>query len=92
VTATETIYVRLLEEAVDVWRPVQAAREDDGYWRIADQVLPDEAWEFDLGARVRCERRDLSGGECWVATSSLEEDEAIALATEAQHTTRPQRP
>jgi hypothetical protein len=57
-TATSTIYIRLLEEAVTCIRPTQAEPLRDGTYR----VLPtpnydptDEVWEFPPGSTVHCE-------------------------------------
>jgi hypothetical protein len=61
--AMETIYVALADEAVDVWRPVEAVSEGGSIYRIGDPAArPHEAWEFPPGSRVRCERRDLGEG------------------------------
>jgi hypothetical protein len=63
-----TIYVALKDEAVDVWRPVEATDEGDSVYLIAEAGMPEgEAWEFQPGSRVRCERRELSGGPALVA-------------------------
>lgn len=70
--ATLSIYVRLLDEGTDVWRPV-AARPIDGEWFeiCAEQSVPeDEQWEFLPGAVVRCQLRQLSGGARLVAETS----------------------
>jgi hypothetical protein len=65
-----TIYVALKDEAVDVWRPVEAASEGGSFYRIADGTQPaNEAWEFSPGSRVRCEWRDLSEGRALVAVA-----------------------
>ncbi len=62
------IYVALLDEGTDVWRPVQATELTNGVFRIAPTKPPnDEVWEFEPGATVRCERRHLSGGSALVA-------------------------
>ncbi len=43
----ETIYVALTDEAVDVWRPVEAVSEGGSVYRITDTAAPsDEVWEF----------------------------------------------
>jgi hypothetical protein len=71
VVATErTIYVPLLDEAVDVWRPVAALVEADDVYRLPDAAPADERWEFSPGSLVRCEQRQLSGGLVLVATAS----------------------
>jgi hypothetical protein len=68
--AVETIYVALTDEAVDVWRPVEAVSEGGSIYHIADAPTPPhEAWEFPPGSRVRCERRDLGEGPALVAVA-----------------------
>ena len=66
-TDTETIvYVRLLDEGTDVWRPVRAIRFSDGSFQIAepDGYDPElEAWEFPPRAKVRCTVKTFAGGE-----------------------------
>lgn len=65
------VYVRLIDEPVEVWRPVPAEPiEDSRVFRL----LPDdhydatqEQWEFEPGSVVYCETRPLSGGEALVA-------------------------
>ena len=66
--STVTIYVRLNDEAVDVWRPVNAKREVDVY-RILSATPEDEDWEFPSGALVRCELRNLGDGVGLVAVA-----------------------
>jgi hypothetical protein len=66
----ETIHVALTDEAVDVWRPVEAVSEGGSIYRITDAPAPPrEAWEFPPGSRVRCERRDLGEGPALVAVA-----------------------
>ena len=66
---TETIYVYVLDEGVDCWRPVEAVHEGDDRYRIAGANADpsDEHWEFAAGDVVVCERRTLSDGEALVA-------------------------
>jgi hypothetical protein len=64
------IYVALLDEAVEVWRPVEAANEGEDRYRIlsANADPEDERWEFQQGDLVRCRRKTFSdGGSGWVA-------------------------
>jgi hypothetical protein len=65
---TQTIYVELLDEGVDVWRPVEATVEADGAFRLPDHAPRDEAWRFPPGSVVRCERKLLSDGDQLVAS------------------------
>jgi hypothetical protein len=55
-----TIYVRLLDEGTDVWRPVEAVTVAPGVFEIAPgAVVPDdERWEFGPGERVQCRLRE----------------------------------
>jgi hypothetical protein len=51
--STETIYVKLLDEGMDVWRPVQAVRvSGQAYEIIAQHVDETETWEFLPGSKV----------------------------------------
>jgi hypothetical protein len=44
------IHVRLLDEGVDVWRPVPAERLGDATYRLSDARVPaDERWSFQPG-------------------------------------------
>jgi len=53
----------LLDEGVDVWRPVTAQRLHDNLYRLIEAPLEGEAWEFERGDTVRSLRRQLSGDE-----------------------------
>lgn len=63
-TLSTHIFVRLLDEAVDVWRPVYAQRLDDGRYKIIEQEYDRniEKWEFEPGDCVVCEMVDSSEG------------------------------
>jgi hypothetical protein len=64
VTMFTKIYVRLLDENVDVWRPVCAMRLRDDIYRILDQPydFSVESWEFEPGDEVSCnETESISG-------------------------------
>jgi hypothetical protein len=66
---TTTIYVYLLDEGTDCWRPVSAEHVRDDVYRITGEP-PDpenEKWEYLPGAVVRCRQKKLSGGDCLVA-------------------------
>jgi hypothetical protein len=64
----QTIYVALLDEDVDVWRPVQSEQLPDGTFRLPERGLEDETWAFPPGSRVTCEWRRLSDEPVLVAT------------------------
>lgn len=65
---TQTIYIELMGDGVDVWRPVEATAEADGAFRLPDQAPEDEVWKFPPRSLVRCQQRLLSGGEVLVAS------------------------
>lgn len=58
------VHVRLLDEPVPVWRPVQAHRLDDKRFVILPQQRPDdEVWEFMPGETVAVEVHDTESGD-----------------------------
>ena len=60
------VYVKLLDEGTDVWRPVPAERQSDGSFRLRQPRSYDpetETWEFPPNTRVKCERRTFSDGK-----------------------------
>jgi hypothetical protein len=60
---TQTIYVLLKDEGVDVWRPVSAKQVGPAVFEIMTQPEPaTEEWEFRPGTRVKVEERFLTGG------------------------------
>jgi len=65
-----SVFVRLLDEGVDVWRPVPATDLGNRRYRLIppDDYDPSiETWEFVPGALVECEMQMLSDGLTLVA-------------------------
>lgn len=58
-----TIYMPLLDEGTDVWRPVEATQVTASTYRIEGPVPPEEIWAFPPGSIVRCAARTFTGGE-----------------------------
>ncbi len=58
-----TIFIKLLDEGVDVWRPVDAENVGGGEYRVVGQIPEDEEWEFRPGDVVRCQNRDFADGK-----------------------------
>jgi hypothetical protein len=60
-----TVYVRLREEGIDVWRPVAAKRIQGDVYVIMPQVVPelDENWEFFIAVHVVCAVGAYTDGE-----------------------------
>ena len=69
---TTVIYVGLVGEAVDVWRPVDAEILNDGTYWVPDAPLEEEDWQFPPGSRVRAEMRSMSDGPALVAVQLLD--------------------
>jgi len=61
----ETIMVALLDEGLEVWRPVQARAIGADLYRIlgVEMDVRDERWEFSRGAVVRCKPKEFEGGD-----------------------------
>jgi hypothetical protein len=55
-----TICARLVNEDVDVWRPVAAEHVGGDRYRLIDDMPEGEEWQFVKNDIVRCERRRLS--------------------------------
>ena len=71
-SCTETIFVALLGEGTDVWRPVKASSLGDRRFVVNGPLPDNEQWEFEPGSLVLCETplfRD--GTEALVATTRL---------------------
>ena len=65
-----TIYIRLLDEGTEVFRPTEALDLGDGLFRVlptADYDSEDETWEFPPGSVVRSKRRRDNSGEYLLA-------------------------
>jgi hypothetical protein len=69
------IYMPLLGEGVDVWRPVQAEHLHGNVYRVLDQPCDrdDESWQFELGDEVMCELIELDGGPVLAATRKADQ-------------------
>jgi hypothetical protein len=61
-----TIYIELLDEGVQAWRPVSAIHEGGCVYRLPQRRPPEmtgEVWAFPPGSLVVCEVRDFSDNE-----------------------------
>jgi len=58
------IYVALLDEGTEVWRPVEAVHVRDDIYRIIGLNLnpEDERWQFSSGDVVRCRSHTFGDG------------------------------
>jgi hypothetical protein len=62
--------VALLDEGIDVWRPVEARRLSPDTYLIVDQDYDPhtERWEFEPGTSVKCRKENRDGRQIMVAT------------------------
>ena len=63
------VFVRLLDEGVDVWRPVRAEHLGGSVYRIASQPYDREveSWQFEPGDEVLCEPIESNEGRILAA-------------------------
>jgi hypothetical protein len=56
------IYIPLLNEGTDCWRPIEAEQVGNDTYRIVGSKPEDEEWPIAAGEVVRCERRRFVDG------------------------------
>ncbi|MGB8490346.1 MAG: hypothetical protein WCE64_04760 [Bacteroidales bacterium] len=67
----QIIYIKLLEEGTDVYRPVKALKVEEGKFKILDTQPEDELWEFEAGELVLCDYKKLEGEMLLVAMKKV---------------------
>lgn len=72
-TGRARIYVALLDEGVDVWRPIEAQHLHDNVYLIVSQPYDRgiERWQFEPGDRVRTQIVASSDGRVLAATDKV---------------------
>ena len=70
------IYIQLLDEGTEVYRPVPALQVNDNVYKlegydIYERVKDDEVWEFTPGMMVIVEEKNLSDGAYLVAIQEI---------------------
>ncbi len=70
---SETVYIKVLNERTEVWRPVECINQDDFIFLIPnDTKVPDtETWQFQPGARIQCGVRELTSNRKIIVAYSL---------------------
>jgi hypothetical protein len=63
-TEVATVYVALLDEGVNVWRPVKATLVAPSVYCLCGPVPDEEVWQFQPGETVHCENRIFAEGKC----------------------------
>ncbi len=71
------IYVYLLGEGVDVWRPVNATQVSETEYKIVSHTpsIEDEEWQFKPGEVVRCKERVFSDNKIYLVAYERASDE-----------------
>jgi len=64
---TRQVYVALLDEGVDCWRPVHAKHIGDDQYVLSGPIPEGEVWEFQPGEIVRCRERTFQDGATGLA-------------------------
>ena len=67
---TYTVYIELLNEGTDVWRPAQALLVDKNIYKVltpVDYDPDDEKWKFKPGSLVECEWKKKNGKKILIA-------------------------
>tara|TARA_R110000868_G_C10880914_1_gene762953 strand:+ start:1421 stop:1645 length:225 start_codon:yes stop_codon:yes gene_type:complete len=57
------IFVPLLEEGTEVWRPVKAESLNNDLFKIISINESDETWEFTTGQTVKCITKTFADGK-----------------------------
>lgn len=68
----DIIYVYLLDEGVDSWRPIKAEFISENKYKIIVQEIPsDEIWEFQPESIVKCMTKEKDGESILIATEII---------------------
>nr|WP_294838384.1 hypothetical protein [uncultured Methylotenera sp.] len=62
-TTAHEIYVALLGEGTEVWRPVEAKSIGNNVFLLQGKIPSGESWQFTPGTQVRCKEYIFAGGE-----------------------------
>lgn len=58
-----TVFVPLIDEGTDCWRPAYAVKVGHGVYRLLQQPVPsEERWAFCPGEAVECDHHDFADG------------------------------
>ena len=65
------IYVRLLNEGEEVFRPVKAVHTEGDIYQITQVQPSHEEWEYKTGSKVVVQKMNLSDGPCLIASGKI---------------------
>ncbi|HTW57269.1 MAG TPA: hypothetical protein VMD99_03960 [Terriglobales bacterium] len=63
----KTIYMPLIEEGADCWRPVRAVHIGADVFEVTEKIPANEVWAFAPFSRVRCRDRVFADGNVGLA-------------------------
>ena len=66
-----TIYMPLIDENTDVWRPVEATPLSADTYRVEGEMRGDEEWAFPPGTIVRCEYKTFGSGAAGITAIAV---------------------
>jgi hypothetical protein len=69
--APTEIFVKLLDEGTDCWRPVNANPIGDGVFEVLGIEPFGETWEFAPGTHVRCQQKQFANGSIGLTAIKL---------------------
>ncbi|MBS7702681.1 hypothetical protein [Chelatococcus asaccharovorans] len=69
-----TIYMPLLEEGTEVWRPVPAEHLGRDMYRIAGPRPVNENWKFEVGAVITARQREFRDGSRGLVAEAIKPD------------------
>ena len=79
---TQTIYVPLINEGTEVWRPVEAEPISDALFRVESKAPDDEQWGYASGQIVAVQQRTWSSGDHGLIATRLGPQARIDLSGE----------
>lgn len=62
-----TVYMPLIGEGTECWRPVRAVRVNADIFQVLDNIPVDESWAFAPFSRVRCREKVFADGQIGLA-------------------------
>jgi len=62
VNVSTRIFISLLNEGTDCWRPANAKERGEGVFEILGIIPAGEEWQFAHGMRVRCRPKQFADG------------------------------
>ena len=75
VNVSTRIFISLLNEGTDCWRPANAKEHGEGVFEILGIIPAGEEWQFAPGMRVRCQTKQFADGSTALVAYELAVDQ-----------------